>query len=43
MPIGAAILFAGLLWLRVYGFQDWAAWIFSALGTAWIVFAWRKD
>ena len=43
MPIGTAILFAGLLWLGVDGFRNWAGWIFSALGAAWIVFAWRKD
>jgi hypothetical protein len=43
MPIGTAILFVGLLWLRVEGFQNWDGWIFSALGAAWIVFAWRKD
>jgi len=43
MPIGTAILFAGLLWLGVDGFRNWAGWIFSVLGVAWIVFAWRKD
>jgi ubiquinone biosynthesis protein len=43
MPIGTALLFVGLLWLRVDGFRDWAAWLFSVLGAAWIVFAWRKD
>lgn len=43
MPIGTAILFAGLLWLGVDGFRNWAGWIFSGLGAAWIVLAWRKD
>ena len=43
MPIGTALLFVGLLWLKVDGFRDWAAWLFSVLGAAWIVFAWRKD
>ena len=34
--------FAGLFFLGAR-FHNWAGWVFATLGTAWIVFAWRKD
>ena len=41
--VGAAILFAGLLWCGVMAGQSWAAWACSVIGAGWILFAWRRD
>jgi hypothetical protein len=41
--VGAAILFAGLLWSGVMAGQSWAAWACSLIGAGWILFAWRRD
>jgi len=43
VTVGAAILFAGLLWTGVTAGHYWAAWASALIGAAWILFAWRKE
>jgi ubiquinone biosynthesis protein len=40
--VGAAILFAGLLWSIGTGGQSWPAWGCLTIGAGWILFAWRR-
>ena len=40
--VGAAILFAGLLWSLATGGQSWPAWACLTIGAGWILFAWRR-
>jgi ubiquinone biosynthesis protein len=41
--VGAAILFAGLLWSVATGGQSWPAWACLTIGAGWILFAWRRE
>ena len=43
VSVGAAILFAGLLWVGITAGQTWPAWACLAIGAGWILFAWRRD
>jgi ubiquinone biosynthesis protein len=42
ISVGAAILFAGLLWTGVTAGHDWAAWACATIGAGWIFFTWRR-
>ena len=43
VSVGAAILFAGLLWTGFTAGHYWEAWASALIGAAWILSAWRKD
>jgi hypothetical protein len=42
IPVGAAILFAGLFSVAVSGGQGWQGWGLSAVGVVWLLVAWRR-
>jgi ubiquinone biosynthesis protein len=42
IPIGAAILFGGLLWVGLAGGEGWPGWALTLAGVIWLVFAWRR-
>jgi ubiquinone biosynthesis protein len=42
IPIGAALLFAGLTWVGIAGGEGWPAWALTATGVIWLLFAWRR-
>ena len=43
VSVGAAILFAGLLWTGITGGLYWASWACAVIGAGWILCAWRRD
>jgi len=43
VSVGAAILFAGLLWTGITGGLYWASWACAIIGAGWILCAWRRD
>ena len=43
VSVGAAILFAGLLWTGITGGLYWASWACTVIGAGWILCAWRRD
>jgi ubiquinone biosynthesis protein len=43
VSVGAAILFAGLLWTGTTGGLYWASWACAVIGAGWILCAWRRD
>jgi hypothetical protein len=43
IPVGAAILFAGLFSLAVSGGQGWQGWGLSIVGVVWLLLAWRRQ
>jgi ubiquinone biosynthesis protein len=42
IPIGAAILFAGLFSLAVSSGTGWQGWGLSVVGVVWLLWAWRR-
>jgi hypothetical protein len=42
IPVGAAILFAGLFSLAVSGGQGWQGWGLAIVGVVWLLLAWRR-
>jgi hypothetical protein len=42
IPIGAAILFAGLFSLAVSSGTGWQGWGLSLVGVAWLLWAWQR-
>lgn len=42
IPIGAAILFGGLLWVGLAVRESWPGWVLTILGGIGLLFAWRR-
>ena len=42
ITIGSAILLGGLVWLAVSGEPAWPGAALTAVGVAWLAFAWRR-
>lgn len=42
IPIGAALLFGGLVWVGLAGGEGWPGWALTLLGVAFLAFAWRR-
>jgi ubiquinone biosynthesis protein len=42
VTVGAVILLCGLFWLMVGRNPDWPGWLLSAIGTGWLIAAWRR-
>jgi ubiquinone biosynthesis protein len=42
VTVGAAILLGGLVWIGMRGTGDWPGWALTALGTGWVLAAWRR-
>jgi ubiquinone biosynthesis protein len=42
VTVGAVILLCGLFWLMVGRNPDWPGWALSAIGTGWLLTAWRR-
>jgi len=42
VPIGAAILLGGLIWVGVDWGEGWPGWALTLLGAIWLAMAWRR-
>ncbi len=42
IPIGAAILLGGLVWMGLDRGEGWPGWALTLLGVVWLVLAWRR-
>jgi ubiquinone biosynthesis protein len=42
VPIGAAILLGGLVWVGVDWGEGWPGWALTLLGVIWLAITWRK-
>ena len=42
IPIAAAVLFGGLVWVGLAGGEGWPGWALTLLGVIGVVFAWRR-
>jgi ubiquinone biosynthesis protein len=42
IPIGAAILLGGLIWVGLAQGEGWPGWALTLAGAAWLVLAWRR-
>jgi ubiquinone biosynthesis protein len=42
VPIGAAILLGGLVWVGVDWGEGWPGWVLTLLGVIWLAITWRK-
>jgi ubiquinone biosynthesis protein len=42
IPIGAAILLGGLVWVGLAQGEGWAGWILTGFGVIWLAFSWRR-
>jgi ubiquinone biosynthesis protein len=42
IPVGAAILLGGLVWVGLAQGEGWPGWALTLFGVAWLVLAWRR-
>ena len=42
VPIGAALLFGGLVWVGLAGGEGWPGWALTLLGAVFLALAWRR-